>query len=157
MRIKSPLRVFNVSAQKEAISNFGAFPEFPVFGEGVKLARVRLQYLPRPFTRTIANERLRSKQQKEELLHELLRQKTSIAVTPLAESTPSPNSLSLSQHRAHAKGGILSERRASAFYDLLKPPPLRTFSEPLLLLNSTTGPLLRTFLRTFHKALSRTF
>ena len=75
---------------------------------------VRLQYLAaattletcleHPFTQPFANKLLHSNQQNavvlrplqaiasHELLHELLRQQTTIAATPLAESTPSPNS-----------------------------------------------------------------
>ena len=65
-------------------------------------------YLERPFKRTIANTvfHLRSSRNNaivlrprrtiasHELLHELLRHKTTIAATALAESTPSPNSQS---------------------------------------------------------------
>ena len=88
--------------------------KFGWFGQGVKSARGATAILAaattpetcleRPFTRTIAKELLQTKQQNacktfrplrtiasHELLHELLRQKTSIAATPLAESTPSPN------------------------------------------------------------------
>ena len=61
--------------------------------------------LEHPFTQPISNKLFHSKQQKNaivlrplravashELLHELLRRQTTIAATPLAESTPSPNS-----------------------------------------------------------------